>query len=90
MTEKDQLLDDFWKAEVVHVSAVQLDEIRAAAYRAGRLAQAEEDAALIKANTIQHSSGGDCLKPRYDGDRAGLAYADAILANAASIGEGGE
>ena len=66
------------------------EKARAAAYRAGRLAQAEEDAALIKANTIQHSSNGDHLKPRYDGDRAGLAYSAAIRANADRLRAEGE
>ena len=59
-----------------------IEEIAVAAYRAGQIAQAEEDAALIKANTIQHSSSGDHLIPRGRRHSAGLAYATAILANA--------
>ena len=76
------------------VAAAQLpdvDDIEEERYEMHeRLAQAEEDAALIKANTIQHSSNGDHLKPRYDGDRAGLAYSAAIRANADRLRAEGE
>ena len=104
MTEKDQLLDDFWKAEVVHVSAVQLEEIRADAYRAGRLAQAEEDAGIAlaqkgKAADIRHNRGpklsgyyaedqAEILAEERGEDIAAEIIAAAIRANAAKIGEG--
>jgi len=43
-----------------------------------RSAALEEAARLIEQNELLHTSGGDELRPRSDGNRNGLSYADAI------------
>lgn len=69
------------RAEIAE-AALSASQEREKALRVALDAEREACAKVVEDNQILHTSDGDVLKPRWDGNRSGLVYAMAIRARA--------